>query len=110
MSERKESDYLEDIREALVRILEYTDGMVYESFIKDHKSQDAVVRNFEIIGEAVKNISDQYKNDHPEIPWKSMAGMRDKLIHHYFGVNFDVVWGVIKNDLRKVLNEIQALL
>ena len=81
-----------------------------EAPFKDHKSQDAVVRNFEIIGEAVKNISDQYKNDHPEIPWKSMAGMRDKLIHHYFGVNFDVVWGVIKNDLRKVLNEIQALL
>ncbi|MEW6679932.1 MAG: HepT-like ribonuclease domain-containing protein [bacterium] len=66
--------------------------MSYKEFLEDIKTQDAVVRNLEIIGEAAKNISEELKKKYPRIQWKDLAGVRDKLIHHYFGVNFDIVW------------------
>jgi uncharacterized protein with HEPN domain len=64
----------------------------YESFVKDLKTQDAIIRNLEILGEATKQLSDEFRAAHAEIPWKSMAAARDRLIHHYFGVNLDIVW------------------
>lgn len=92
MSKRTDSDYLLHITEAISRIVSYTEGMTYEEFLQDTKTHDAVIRNIEIIGEASKNISENTKVSYDEVPWKSMAGMRDKLIHHYFGVNFNIVW------------------
>lgn len=73
--------------------------MSYGRFLKDTKTQDAVVRNLEIIGEAAKSISTDFKKEHKDIDWKGMAGMRDRLIHHYFGVNLDIVWSVVKEKL-----------
>ncbi len=73
--------------------------MEYEGFRQDLKTQDAVIRNLEIIGEAVKLVSDQTKKNHTDVPWKEIAGTRDKLIHDYFGVNIDVVWNIVKDDL-----------
>ncbi len=86
---------LADIEGSIRRIRQYTTDLDYEMFLNDSKTQDAVLRNLEIIGEAVKSISDTLRNDHPEIEWRKIAGMRDKIIHFYFGVNWDIVWAVI---------------
>ena len=94
--------YLEDILEAIDCIDEYTKELTYETFAKDRKTIDATVRNFEIIGEATKHIPERIRKEYPKVPWKDMAGMRDKLIHGYFGVKLDVVWKTIKERLPTV--------
>jgi len=91
--------YVEDIIDAMKRIEEYTKGMTYDAFAKDKKTVDAVIRNFEIIGEATKHIPEKIRKEYPKVPWKDMAGMRDKLIHGYFGIKFDVVWKTVKERL-----------
>ncbi len=101
--------YLLHIRDALLRIFEYTTGGE-ETFFSDTKTQDAVVRNLEIIGEAVKNISDDLRNVHAEILWKRIAGMRDKMIHEYFGVNLRLVFDVVHRDLPELKQKIEAIL
>jgi uncharacterized protein with HEPN domain len=93
--------YLLHIQEAVIRIREYSAGGM-DAFRRDFKTQDAVIRNLEIIGEAVKNLSESTKAARPEIPWKQIGGMRDKLIHHYFGVNLDLVWDTLMRDLPRL--------
>lgn len=101
--------YLLHIRDCAERIAEYTrDGR--NAFLDDRKTQDAVMRNLEIIGEAVKGLSDSLKGAHPAIPWKRIAGMRDVLIHHYFGVNLDTVWEVVENHLPILREELDGML
>ena len=90
--------YLLHIRDAIQYIAEYTTAG-QESFFADRKTQDAVVRNLEIIGEATKRLSPSLKDAHSDISWKPMAGMRDKLIHDYFGINLKLVWDVVERDL-----------
>ena len=98
--------YLAHIRDAIGAIRDYTkDGK--DAFLRDRKTQDAVIRNFEIIGEAVKSLSPELTAKHESVPWKSIAGMRDQLIHHYFGVNLELVWGVIENRLDDLDEAIQ---
>jgi len=110
MSKRTNKNYLSDIQEAMQRIVEYTTGLTYKQFIQDVKTQDAVVRNLEIIGEATKNLSSSLRKTHAKIPWKEMAGMRDKMIHDYFGVNYEIVWTVATEELTTLLPKIQKLL
>jgi len=88
MSRRSSVEFLQDILEAVKRIGRYGQDLSYENFMENIKTQDAVVRNLEIIGEAVKNIPFSLREKYPDIPWAEMAGIRDRLIHHYFGVNF----------------------
>ena len=99
--------YLAHIRDAIALIREYTvEGE--DAFYRDHKTQDAVIRNLEIIGEAVKQLPAELTGRHESIPWKDIAGMRDRLIHHYFGVNLKMVWGVVENrlgELEAVVNK-----
>ncbi len=83
--------------------------MTNKDFFEDIKTQDAVIRNIEIIGEATKNLSDEIRNRYPEIPWKELAGMRDRLIHQYFGVNLDIVWNVTKDELPEILLKIKEI-
>lgn len=113
MSKRGDIEFLTDIKEAIKRIEAYIDKLDYKEFLQDIKTQDAVVRNLEIIGEAVKNITSDFKKKYKNIEWKKLAGLRDKIIHYYFGVNWDIVWDVIKNRLpefkisiKNILNEI----
>ncbi len=94
--------YIEDIVDAIESIQTYTEGLTYEDFVKDRKTVDAVIRNFEIIGEATKQVPLSVRREYPKVPWKDMAGMRDKLIHGYFGVQLDVVWKTIKERLPAV--------
>ena len=102
--------YLQDIWESILAIEEYAQGLSKEAFGENRQSQDAIIRRFEVLGEAVKNISEDYKNKHPEIPWKEMAGMRDILIHEYFGVNIDRVWETIKKDLPPLKKNLSNLI
>jgi len=110
MSERTDSDFLSDIQEAIRRVVEYTAGMTYQAFLEDTKTQDAVVRNLEIIGEATKSLSKNLRERYPKVPWKSMAGVRDRLIHHYFGVNLDIVWQIVVGELPKVASQLEEIL
>lgn len=101
--------YLEHIRDALARVVEYcSDGR--DGFFRDRRTQDAVVRNLEIVGEAAKRISVATRDSSPDIPWKVIAGMRDKLIHEYFGVNLEIVWLVVEKDLPVLWRQIDGLL
>ena len=88
--------YIKDILEAIESIEKFVKGMSFDKFIKDDKTSSAVVRKFEIIGEATKWVSNEIKQKYPQIPWKEMAGMRDRLIHLYFGVDYKLVWETIK--------------
>lgn len=96
---REYSDYIEDIIDAIQNIENFTEGMTFDVFQGDTKTAFAVIRALEIIGEAVKNISESIKNNYPDIPWKEMAGMRDKLIHEYFGIKYQIIWDTIKEEI-----------
>ena len=102
--------YLQHIREAASRIREYVEGIDEATFKKSHIVQDAVIRQIEIIGEAAKNLSPNFRNSHPQIPWRDLAGMRDKLIHGYFGVDLDRVWITAQEEIPAVDSQIAALL
>ncbi|MBC7224303.1 MAG: DUF86 domain-containing protein [Anaerolineae bacterium] len=110
MSSRTDRALLRDIREAIRRIEDYTAAMTYEAFLDDTRTQDAVLRNLEVLGEAAKRVSPALRNKHPEIPWREMARLRDRLIHHYFGVNLDIVWHVATVDLRGVAAQVEGIL
>jgi len=101
--------YLLHIRDAVERIMDYT-GNGEKMFFEDTKTQDAVVRNLEVIGEAVKSLSADLRSAAPAVPWKQMAGMRDKMIHEYFGVDLKIVWAVVENELPRLKNAIHDLL
>jgi uncharacterized protein with HEPN domain len=93
--------------ESIHRITTYIAGMTYESFVTDTKTQDAVIRNLEILGEATKNLTEETRAKYPNIPWSSMTKTRDRLVHHYFGVNLDIVWQVITLELPRLVAELQ---
>lgn len=92
--------YIEDILESISRIEEYVKDLDEAEFYGNSEKQDAVLRRLEIIGEAVKNIPQDVRDKYPEIPWKQIAGMRDIVIHEYFGVNFGRIWKVIQVDMK----------
>ncbi len=84
--------YIEHILDVIEKIFEYSNGMTHDQFVHTDLVIDAVIRNIEIIGEASKKVSNDFKQVHFEIPWKEMAGMRDKLIHDYMGIDTEVIW------------------
>jgi uncharacterized protein with HEPN domain len=99
MSKRGVVEILSDIKEAISRISNYIKEVSYEQFLFDLKTQDAVVRNFEIMGEAVKLLPEELKKKYDAIPWIKIAGIRDRLIHQYFGVNYEIIWTIIQEEL-----------
>ena len=96
-----DSVYLQHIRDALSDIAAYT-GVGREVFFAERMRQDATLRKLEIVGQAVKNLSEQTKSREHDIPWKQIAGMRDKVIHDYFGVNLEIVWVVVEKELPRL--------
>lgn len=106
---RDDRIYLLHIRDAMAQIFDYTrEGK--EAFLTDKKTQDAVIRNLEVMGEAAKNVTQDLRKRSPEVPWKQIAGMRDKVIHEYFGVNFKLIWDVVERELPALKQEIDRLL
>ncbi|RJR43219.1 MAG: DUF86 domain-containing protein [Deltaproteobacteria bacterium] len=98
-AKREYLDYLKDIQDALEKINDFIAGLDFESFARDNKTAFAVIRALEIMGEAARKIPKSIRSRYPEVPWQDMAGMRDKLIHDYFGVDLRVVWKTLQIDL-----------
>ena len=109
MSERDISLLLGDMLESALKIKRYVEGMDYESFISDEKTVDAVVRNFEIIGEAANRIDPDFKIRNPELEWKRIRGFRNRIIHEYFGIDFEIVWTIIEEDIDNIIDWLEVL-
>ncbi len=102
--------YLKHIVDELTFLLKTTEGLDYNSFFENEMYTRAFSRSFEIIGEAVKNLSTDFRKKHHEIEWKKIAGMRDKIIHNYFNVDYEILWDAIKNKLPDIKLKIQSIL
>jgi uncharacterized protein with HEPN domain len=109
MKNRDYRDYLQDILDSIIETKEFIKGMEFEDFVEDKKTINAIVRSLEVIGEATKKIPDSLREKYPQIPWKRMAGMRDKLIHEYWGVDLEILWEVINNELPPIEPLIQII-
>jgi uncharacterized protein with HEPN domain len=106
---RRETDErLRDILAAIAKIRRYTAGMDFRAFADDEKTIDAVIRNFAVIGEAANHLSDDYIGRHSGIPWDEMRGMRNVIIHEYFGVSMEIIWETIQGDLPAVEESLRA--
>lgn len=102
--------YLKHILDAIAKIEEYTERIEYEDFTEQTLVQDGVIRQIEIMGEATKRLSTDFRKEHSDIPWKDIAGMRDKLIHDYFGVDIDTVWDTIVMDIPSLKEQIEKIM
>jgi len=102
--------YLQDILECIENINEYVTGLTFNTFIKDRKTIDAVIRNLEIIGEASRNIPHEIRDDHPEIKWRGIIGLRNILVHVYYSLTLKIVWDIVKNELPTLHEQIKQVL
>ncbi|HEY9162026.1 MAG TPA: DUF86 domain-containing protein [Desulfomonilia bacterium] len=107
---QRELAHLLDILTMANDAISFTSGMNKEAFSKDRKTQYAVIRCLEVIGEAAKRIPDDFRNAHPEVPWKQLTEMRDILIHSYDKVNVDIVWETVEKDLPDILNKLSPII
>lgn len=110
MSKRDTLLLLDDMLQSAQKIKQYTAGLSYNSFIADNKTVDAVVRNFEIIGEAANRIDEDFRNNNPEIEWKRIRGFRNRIVHDYFGIDYAIVWDIITTYLDDLMEWLETII
>ncbi len=110
MSKRDSKLLLEDILVATDKIKVYTQGLAFDQFIDDSKTVDAVIRNFEIIGEAANRLSDDFKITYSNINWFRIRGFRNRIVHDYMGIDYQIVWNIIENDLDNLVLDIKTII
>ncbi len=109
MSKRDLNLLLDDMLESAMKITRYTSNLTFETFVADEKTIDAVTRNFEIIGEAANRIPEEYRNETPELEWNRLRGFRNRIVHEYFGIDYEIVWTIIENDLKDLIEYLENL-
>lgn len=109
MSKRSDFVLIEDIKESCFKIINYTEGYTQDQFVADSKTVDAVIRNFEIIGEAANRLSDDFKDKYPTIDWHKIRGFRNRIVHDYAGVDVNIVWVIITEYLPGMFHDISAI-
>lgn len=109
MSKREPSLLIEDMIESANKILNYTQNLTYEQFVKDSRTVDAVIRNFEIIGEAANRLPDEFKEQHDTIDWHRIRGFRNRIVHHYFGIDYTIVWTIREAYLPELIISLESL-
>ena len=110
MSKRDTLLLLDDMLQSAKKIKLYTKGLDYDSFLVDDKTIDAVVRNFEIIGEAANRIDPDFRNSNPEIEWKRIRGFRNRIFHDYFGIDYEIVWSIIETYLDEMMDWLDTII
>jgi len=109
MTKKEDRIYLEHILDSINAIKEFSENLTEEELNTNRMKQNAIVREVEIIGEAIKNISESLKENHDEIPWKKISGTRDKIVHHYFGMNLEIIWNIIIHELPRLEKQIEHI-
>lgn len=109
MSKRADNLLVDDIATAIQKILEYTSGLSFDEFVNDVKTFDAVIRNFEIIGEAANRLPDEFKEQHDTIDWHRIRGFRNRIVHHYFGIDYKIVWTIREAYLPELIISLESL-
>lgn len=110
MSKRDTLLLLDDMLQSAYKIQKYTTGQNYNAFINDDKTIDAVVRNFEIIGEAANRIDPEFQMLHPEVEWRRLRGFRNRVVHEYFGVDYQIVWEIIETNLSEMIEMLEVII
>lgn len=108
MSKREDLLLVDDIIDSLKAIMNFTANRTYDEFIFDRMCKDAVVRNFEVAGEAANYISPDFKTKHPQIEWRKMTDLRNRFIHHYFGIDYEIMWRIINEEIKNYIEYLQA--
>ena len=110
MYRRGDKEFVLDMFLACQKILRYTEGMAYEEFINDERTKDAVMRNIEILGEAVKNLSKEFMEKYPNVKWSKIARARDKLIHFYFGIDEGALWDMVRESVPALFETLKSII
>ena len=109
MSKRDALLLLQDMIDSALKIKKYTDGYKFDDFIADDKTVDGVTRNFEIIGEAANRLNEHFKNSNPEIEWGKLRGFRNRIVHEYFGIDYEIVWTIIEEKLEPLIFQLESI-
>jgi uncharacterized protein with HEPN domain len=107
---KDDSVYLHHIIDAFMQIEYYIDGISHEEFLSNKLLQDGVIRQLEVMGEAARNLSDDLRNEYPQVPWRQMIGLRNRMIHAYFNVNLQIIWEIVQGDLPDLKWETESIL
>ena len=110
MSERKDYLFLLDIVEAGQKIIRYTSDVDYDDFVETDLIIDGVARNFEVIGEAANRISNELKKEYPNIQWIRLADFRNRIIHEYFGLDYEIMWAIIQENVEDLIDDVQNII
>ena len=110
MSKRQPKLLVEDIIESGEKIFTYTAGLSFEQFKTDSKTVDAVIRNFEIIGEAANRLPEEFKDKYSDIDWHRMRGFRNRIVHDYFGIDYNIVWQIKESSLREIIEKLKQII